>query len=171
MSPRKMSQQQPTSLLSLPDELLVQIFDYLAQRVWKGIPPVFPLTLVCRRIRKLAQAVLYRDVFLRPYTRAIPHLPAIIGKNPSLGQLVNTLTVHGKDCPSDLNSDLDSNSDEVAIHDSEAVLAMTSAASNLKELNLSYVTTKEACSILAALPSTSLRSLDMVFLRTRASLG
>lgn len=40
---------------------------------------------------------------------------------------------------------------------------MTSAASNLKELNLSYVTTKEACSILAALPSTSLRSLDMVF--------
>lgn len=107
MSPPKRSQQQPTSLLSLPDELLVQISDYLAQRVWKGIPPVFPLTLVCRRIRKLAQAVLYRDVFLRPYTRAIPHLPAIIGKNPSLGQLVNTLTVHGNDCPSDLNSDLD----------------------------------------------------------------
>ena len=176
-SPRKMPQQQTTPLLSLPDELLVQIFDYLTRPGWKGVPLLLPFTLVCRRIRKLAQAVLYRNVVLNPSPRAIPRWQAIIGKNPSLGQLVDTLTVYGNgfepdsDLDSDLDSDSDSDSDsdEEAIQDSEVVRATTSAVSNLKELILSDMTTEEASFILAALPSTSLRSLDMQLLRTLAS--
>ncbi|GAA5964995.1 hypothetical protein JCM8115_005675 [Rhodotorula mucilaginosa] len=172
-----MPQQQTTPLLSLPDELLVQIFDYLTRPGWKGVPLLLPFTLVCRRIRKLAQAVLYRNVVLNPSPRAIPRWQAIIGKNPSLGQLVDTLTVYGNgfepdsDLDSDLDSDSDSDSDsdEEAIQDSEVVRATTSAVSNLKELILSDMTTEEASFILAALPSTSLRSLDMQLLRTLAS--
>ena len=158
-----MPQQHPTSLLSLADELLVQIFDYLTGRVWKGVPPIFPLTLVCRRIRKLAQAVLYRNVVLGPPSRATPRWQAIILKNRSLGQLVDTLTVHGHG--SDSDSDFDSDSDEEMITESKLARAMTSAVSNLKELILFDMTTEEASFILAALPSTSLRSLDMQLLR------
>lgn len=46
--------QQPTSLLSLPDELLVQIFDYFDGRFRKGVHPISPIMLVCCRICSVA---------------------------------------------------------------------------------------------------------------------
>ena len=155
--------QQPTSLLSLPDELLVQIFDYLGGRFSKGVDPILPLTLVCRRISHLAQAVLYRYIVLAPDSRATRHLHAVIGQNPLLGQLIDTLTISGT------GSDSDSDIDEEAIHDWELVQATASAVSNLKELILSDMTTEEASAILAALPSTSLHNLSMRFCLLPAS--
>lgn len=164
-SPRETpQQQQPASLLSLPDELLVQIFDNLAERLWKGIHPLWPLTHVCRRVRTVTQVELYRDVVIGPYRNKTPHFYESLKENPSLGQLVETLTVHGT------VSFFDSDSGKEAIHDSELVQATTSAVSNLKELVLSGMTTAGASFVLAALPSTSLRNLYMRFFRTPASV-
>ncbi|GAA5964281.1 hypothetical protein JCM8115_006052 [Rhodotorula mucilaginosa] len=145
--------QQPTSLLSLPDELLVQIFNYLAGRFSTRVSPTLPLTLVCRRVRKLAQAVLYHDVTLSPYSDATPLFGGAIMANPSLGQLVDTLTICGTGSEPDI--------DKGAAHKSALVQATIAAVSNLRELTLSDMTTEEASAILAAFPSTSLRNLHI----------
>lgn len=89
-----MPQQQPTSLLSLPDELLVHIFDYLAVALRYRQNPVVPLLSVCRRIRHLAQATLYRDVVISADADATPHFQAVVEEYPSLGQLVRRLKLH-----------------------------------------------------------------------------
>lgn len=154
-----MPRQQPASLLSLPDELLARIIFNCGEDVdlrMDDIHPLWPLTHVCRRIRKLAQAVLYRHACLGPGSKATPHLRAIVGQNPSPGQLTHTLTISGT-------------STKRGAHDFELVQAVASRVSNLKQLMVFFITTEGASSILGELPSASLEHLQMHFSRTPVS--
>ena len=153
-----MPQQQPTSLLLLPDELLVRIIlDCRADAPMVGIHPVWPLTHVCHHIRNIAQAILYRKVDLNCNSKATPHMRAIIEQNPSPGQLVHNLTIFG--------TDANPRSD-----DSELLQAVASAASNLKVLILFGVTTEKASSVLGDLPSASLWHFHARFRETPVSI-
>lgn len=156
-------ERQPTSLLSLPDELLVRIFDHLAVRLWKGIHPLWPLTHVCRRVRSVAQEALYRDVVIGPYRNKTPHFQEAVEENPSLGQLVETLTIGG--------TGYDPAGSKSAVLGRELRPVTIGAVSNLKELTLS-VTIDEACALLATLPSPlpSLRALNMRLAQTPLSV-
>lgn len=156
-------ERQPTSLLSLPDELLVRIFDHLAVRLWKGVHPLWPLTHVCRRVRSVAQEALYRDVVIGPYRNKTPHFQEAVEENPPLGQLVETLTIGG--------TGYDPAGSKSAVLGRESRPATIGAVSNLKESTLS-VTIDEACALLAALPSPlpSLRALNMRLAQTPSSV-
>ncbi len=141
-----------TSLLSLPDELLVETFEHLADPPLEGIHPLWSLTRVCRRVREVAQTVLYRDVILDPGWGAPPHFRAAVTQNPSLGVLVSSLDMH---------DDVDTSYYSRGGSLDRKTWAATHTLARLKEVRLSEVTTDEAASILAALPSPPLRSLDM----------
>lgn len=149
--------QQSTSLLSLPDELLIQTFDYLADQPMEVIHPLWPLTHVCRGIREVAQTVLYRDVVLDPGDHVTRRFGATVKQNPSLGQFASSLFMY----------------DPVPhrYFDKSGVLgrevqAALRTLTKLKDLSLWEVTPNKAASILAALPSPSLRSLDINILWT-----
>lgn len=143
---------QPTSLLSLPDEVLVEIFDYLAVPSLEGIYPLWPLTHVCRRVRKAAQTVLYRDVALYTGGGATPHFRAAVTQNPSLGVLVSSLDMYNNVDTSYFSRD--------GVLDRKTRAALRTLV-RLKEVHLWGVMTDEAASILAALPSPPLRSINV----------
>lgn len=149
--------QQPTSLLSLPDELLVQIFDNVAVRTSPGGNPILPCTLVCRRIGKVAQALVYRDVFVDAISSS--GFKAAVEANPSLGQLVSSLEVQN-------GTPAITPGPESGNLICERMQATFRSLSQLKELSLVGMTPGEAAAILAALPSPSLQSLTMRLRRT-----
>lgn len=144
--------QEPTSLLSLPDELLVQTFDYLADPPTKGIHPLWSLTHVCRQVREVAQTVLYRYASFGPGWDATPHFQAAVTQNPSLGQLVSSLDMHD-------NANIPYFFQDGSLR--RKTRAVLRTLTKLKELSLWEVTTDEAASILAALPSPPIRVLDL----------
>lgn len=145
--------EQPTSLLSLPDELLVRIFDYLEVQLRYRDHPLLPSMSVCRRLRQVVPTVLYRDVVLSPYASASSHVRTAIEGNPSLGQLIDRLEL----C--DTGSVQVSHENRVIAF--EQTQAMIRVLSHLKELTLLDMTTDEANAVLAGLPSPSLRTLEL----------
>lgn len=105
---------------------------------------------------------MYRNIVIGPgRLDPTPHLQAAIKADPSLGHLVETLTI----------SDLDSEGDGVdgTTLACELKQATICAVSNLKELTLEEVASDEAPAILAALPSPSLRALHVRARRDVAS--
>ena len=143
---------QEASLLSLPDELLVEIFDFLAVPLRGPSHPLFAALTVCRRVYKVAKPLLYRDIILSAYLWGTPQIEAAIQQNPSLGQLVSTLELY------DYGSFHEGYEDEVVPRRLEVTL---SAFSKLMGLTVAEVEPQEAASILAALPSPPLRYLDL----------
>ena len=143
--------QRMTSLLSLPDELLDHIFDFLAEPL-QGPHPLVPVLSVCRRVYKIVKPILYRDVVLGKYLKATLHIEAAIQQNPLLGQLVRNLELR------DYGSFHPAHERGVLSREVEATLH---AFTKLTGLTVALVEPDEAASALAALPPTTLRSLDL----------
>ncbi|GAA5970816.1 hypothetical protein JCM8115_002954 [Rhodotorula mucilaginosa] len=148
-----MLQQQSTSLLSLPNELLIQIFKYLPASLRYSHRPILPLTLVCRRFRNVAHAVMCQHVVLGLYSNATSRFQVVVKENPSLGPLVATLAIYG------ISSVRDGVEGALLRH----YLRRTTiqALSNLKELTLVEAVIDGVAAILAALPPSSLRALNI----------
>lgn len=151
--------QQPTSLLSLPDELLIRIFQHLAADEPDGMSMVRGFTHVCRRIRNVAQGILYHAVAFGPLSSG-SYFQAAVKENPSLGELVTRLWVCGSS-----SNHLRSSSDYDSVIEvppnwelqEETILTLT----RVKELILIYRSIDEASAVLAALPSPTLYSLTL----------
>ncbi|GAA5985305.1 hypothetical protein JCM10908_002613 [Rhodotorula pacifica] len=78
-----------TSLLLLPNELLTAIYDHLD--VDPAEYEVEPSTRVCRRLRPIAQARLYRDIFLVHGDSPWNKFDETLEHNPALGRFVKSL--------------------------------------------------------------------------------
>lgn len=141
-----------TSLLSLPDELLVEIFDFLAVPLRGPRHPLVAALTVCRRVHNVAKPLLYCNIILSAYMPGTAQVEAAIQRNPSLGRLVSTLELY------DYGSFHDGHGDEIVPRKLEETLR---AFSKLSGLTVSELDPDEAASILAALPSAPLRYLDL----------
>ena len=141
---------QEASLLSLPDELLDHIFDFLAEPL-QGPHPLVPVLSVCRRVYKIVKPLFYRDVVLG--AAASRQFQNAVKENPSVGQLVSKMGMY--------DTGLIQRPHGTRILARERVQATIRTLSQLRELTLHGMTTGEANAVLATLPSPSLRSLKM----------
>ncbi|GAA5988984.1 hypothetical protein JCM10908_006257 [Rhodotorula pacifica] len=84
-----------TSLLSLPDELLVRIVGKLANRRRRyNIKNLLLCATVCSRLGRIAQAALFERIDVDAHGGCFEKLANTLGRKTSLGQLVTDYSVH-----------------------------------------------------------------------------
>ncbi|GAA5988958.1 hypothetical protein JCM10908_006246 [Rhodotorula pacifica] len=93
---------QRTSLLSLPDELLVRIFDELRNN-YDWLQDLHSAMFVCRRLYPAAQTALYHDVEFSDWKSAnLQRFAESLANRPELGQLVTAISMYIGTLPDDL---------------------------------------------------------------------
>ncbi|GAA5988961.1 hypothetical protein JCM10908_006247 [Rhodotorula pacifica] len=150
---------QRASLLSLPDELLVRVFEHLRAEPTRNSQDLRSTSLTCHRLHAPAYVVLYRDVTFTWTERALARFAESLKHNPDLESLVRRFSYEHRHI-----SDDDTTRQEDAVRTARLAALLEhvcSKLSSLHELHLSSVDVATCLTVASAQPYPTLRTFSL----------